>query len=82
MGRIAKMVLVLVLVGMCLSTFAFAAGHGKGGKMLIGYTGFAQTLIFSFNINKGVEDKCKELGYEYVSLMPAETKAELQVQAL
>ena len=43
------------------------AGHGKGGKMLIGYTGFAPTLIFSFNINKGVEDKCKELGYEYVS---------------
>ena len=82
MGRIAKMVLVLVLCGLCLSTFAFGAGHGKNGKMLIGYTGFAPTLIFSFNINKGVEDKCKELGYEYVSLMPAETKAELQVQAL
>ena len=63
-------------------TFAFGAGHGKNGKMLIGYTGFAPTLIFSFNIAKGVEDKCKELGYEFVPLMPSETKAELQVEAL
>jgi len=82
MSRIAKVALVVVLCALCLSTFAFGAGHGKNGKMLIGYTGFAPTLIFSYNINKGVEDKCKELGYEYVSLMPAETKAELQVQAL
>lgn len=82
MARIRNIVLVLILAGLCLSSGAFADGHGKGGKMLIGYTGFAPTLIFSYNINKGVEDKCKELGYEYVSLMPAETKAELQVQAL
>ncbi len=83
MGRIGKVTLVVVLCALCLSTFAFGApGHGKNGKMLIGYTGFAPTLIFSYNINKGVEDKCKELGYEFVPLMPAETKAELQVQAL
>jgi DNA-binding LacI/PurR family transcriptional regulator len=50
--------------------------------MLIGYTGFAPTLIFSWNLARGVEEKCKELGYEFVSLMPSETKAELQVQAL
>ena len=46
MGRIAKMALVLVLCGLCLSTFVFGQGHGKNGKMLIGYTGFAPTLIF------------------------------------
>jgi len=39
MGKIAKMVLVLVLCGLCLSTFAFGAGHGKNGKMLIGLHG-------------------------------------------
>ena len=81
MSRIGKVALVVVLCALCLSSFAFGAGHGKNGKMLIGYTGFAPTLIFSYNINKGVEDKCKELGYEYVSLMPAETKAELQAIA-
>ena len=82
MKRFGKMVLVLLLCGLCFSTVAFAEGHGKGGKMLIGYTGFAPTLPFSVSISRGVQDKCKELGYEFVVLSPAETKAELQVQAL
>jgi ribose transport system substrate-binding protein len=82
MGKIGKLVVVLVLCLLCLSTLAFGAGHGTNGKMLIGYTGFAPTLPFFINLAKGVEDKCKELGYEFIMLSPAETKAELQVQAL
>jgi ribose transport system substrate-binding protein len=68
-------------------SLAFSAGGNEGSKTeetkkVIAYTGFAQTLPFFIALGKGVEDKCNELGFDFLNVSPAETKPELQVQGL
>jgi ribose transport system substrate-binding protein len=85
MKRFCSIFLVLMVCSLFLCSLAFASGKESSeakGKKVIAYTGFAQTLPFFIALGKGVEDKCNELGFEFLNVSPAETKPELQVQGL
>jgi ribose transport system substrate-binding protein len=87
MKKNGRIVLVLLVCSFFVSSFAFAKGEAESSKTevekkVIAYTGFAQTLPFFIALGKGVEDKCNELGFEFLNISPAETKPELQVQGL
>jgi ribose transport system substrate-binding protein len=87
MNKTGRIVLALLVCGLFVCSLAFATGGAEGAKAagkkkVIAYTGFAQTLPFFIELGKGVEDKCKELGFEYLNVSPAESNAELQVQGL
>jgi ribose transport system substrate-binding protein len=85
MKRFFSIFLVLMVCSLFLCSLAFASGKESSeakGKKVIAYTGFAQTLPFFIALGKGVEDKCNELGFEFLNVSPAETKPELQVQGL
>ncbi|MCX7038275.1 MAG: sugar ABC transporter substrate-binding protein [Spirochaetes bacterium] len=87
MKKANRIVLALLVCGLFVCSLAFAAGGAegatsKGKKKLIAYSGFAPTLPFFIELGKGVEDKCKELGFDFTNVSPAETKPELQVQGL
>jgi len=87
MKKSASIILVIMVCSLFVCSLAFAAG-GEGGskteetKKVIAYSGFAQTLPFFIALGKGVEDKCDELGFEFLNVSPAESKPELQVQGL
>ena len=87
MKKTGRIVLALLVSSLFVCSLVFAAGGGEGAKSegkrkLIAYTGFAPTLPFFIELGKGVEDKCKELGFDFTNVSPAETKPELQVQGL
>ena len=87
MKKKCGIVLALFVCGLFVCSLAFATGgqegtKAAGKKKIIAYTGFAQTLPFFIKLGQGVEDKCKELGFEYLNVSPAETKPELQVEGL
>jgi ribose transport system substrate-binding protein len=87
MKRFGNIFLVLMVCSLFVCSLAFASSEKEGSeaegkKKVIAYTGFAQTLPFFIALGKGVEDKCNELGFEFLNVSPAETKPELQVQGL